>query len=508
MKKISFISMIALGAAMTACSSYDLPNPPGQTYPEPEVFEDGGVVLEQAATSLNLIELNNDNKQAELARVTDLVNFPDTYKLAFVAEVAKDDSYAGAALLDVVVDGDLVTVRPDALNGAICKAVTNDPAVRDIHIRYAAYAVNGDTKLRLGGNDVYYGSYTYSIKPFDPAVIIEDSYYLVGSFCNWDLSQAVKMNHTTDGSVYDSAVFGLQVEVDAAAAASGYEWKVVPASALTAGTLDTAFGVKPYEDNNLAGELIHSAGRDNAGTITNAGPYLITVDIANLTYNVNVALECLYVPGNGSSQSNFAKVQKLYTLNFITYQGMAQLRNNWFLTGQPKTSGIVYKSVDGTVTTKGLVTKGELTGESTGKNMKADADRNALHWISANLVQMTFEATTVNTVSVVGDHNGWNEKEAPELALTPNADPKKQDCLVWKGEVELNSEFKININHEWTIDFGGTIVPSTNSGTHQANLLYKGGNLIAPAPGRYEITVDFSTVDIATGFYTMTLVKK
>lgn len=492
MKKISFISMIALGAAMTACSSYDLPNPPGQTYPEPEVFDEGGIVLEQGSASVNLIDLNNANEMVDLAKVADLVNFPDTYDLAIEAEVAKDATFANAFTLPADVNGMEVTMRPDALDGAIREAITKDPATLDVYIRYAAYAVNGDTRLRLGGSDVYYGSYKYSVKPFDPETIIEDSYYLVGSFNGWDLASAVKMNHTTEGSVYDSASFAAQIEVQA----GGCEWKVIPASAFAAGNLDAAYGV--VDATSLSGELNAVPGRDGAGVISTAGPYLVTVDIQNMTYNVNVALDCLYVPGNGSSQTNFNKVQKLYTLDYITYQGVAQLRNNWFLTGQPKLSGIVYRSVEGSAVTENGTTSYLLVSEG-GKTMKA-GDL-ALNWVSANLVELTCSNTPLATIAAVGDHNGWNEKG--DCKLTPDA-----KFLTWTGTFDLNAEFKLNCNDAWDIDFGGVLTAGTVPGTYTVQLTYKGSNIQVPAPGKYEITVDFSNVDIATGAYTMTLVKK
>ncbi|MDE5843506.1 MAG: hypothetical protein K2H35_07220, partial [Muribaculaceae bacterium] len=98
-------------------------------------------------------------------------------------------------------------------------------------------------------------------------------------------------------------------------------------------------------------------------------------------------------------------------------------------------------------------------------------------------------------LGIVGNHNGWNEKES--LPLTPSRDLK-----TWTAtDVELDGEFKINANGAWDYDFGGAAVETSN-GAHVYNLQFKGGNM-SIEKGTYDVKVDFSTMP-----YVMTITKK
>ena len=75
MKKIKFISAIALTLMLGACENYDLPNPPGQTNPAPDgYFENSSIALEPVTATLDLTQLNADNKFATVANITTLEN--------------------------------------------------------------------------------------------------------------------------------------------------------------------------------------------------------------------------------------------------------------------------------------------------------------------------------------------------------------------------------------------------------------------------------------------------
>ena len=245
MKKIKFISAIALTMVMASCDDFDLPNPPGQTNPEPEaVFENSGIVLTQGDATVNLVEANKANTDVTVANITELVNFPADYTLSVDMDIAGDASFSNATTISTTIVDNAVMVNPDIFNGAIQKSITKKPGVYEVYSRFKAYAERGTTRVRLGGLDAFFAADSkFNVTTLDPVKVMEEAYYLVPCDANGNpvMSKAVKMNNTLGNvSVYDNPEFALKVTVDAAAAESetGYLWKVAPQSAVTAGSTD------------------------------------------------------------------------------------------------------------------------------------------------------------------------------------------------------------------------------------------------------------------------------
>lgn len=509
MKKISILSGLAFCLGLVACDNYDLPNPPAQSNPEQEVFASTDLVLSQAAPEVNLVELNNQEAKAIVANIDKLDNFPTPYELKFEVQVAANDAFEKYASIDGDVADNTVTVSPDALNGAIRQAITKDPATTDVTVRLIAFAEYGNSKVRLGETeDTNYGVFTYQVKPFEPNRVIEDTYYLVGNFCDWDVTKGLAFTHTTEGSVYDNAVFSVKINVDADQAAAGYEWKVVPASSVnvTPATWDGAYGVVAAEDG-LSGRLIESPeAKSDAATITAPNPYLITIDMESLTYEVSLAIENLWVPTAGTSASNWSKILMLSTENYINYRGVSPLRGNFWFTPAANFNTEYYQNPDlpsEAVATEngelqqagGIILRDSQNKQHTRITLDRDVlgTANALYWIDVNLVQMNYTITQISNLGVVGAFNGWNAAES--VKLTPS-----KDLLTWTGTVTLDGgEFKFNANGQWNVDFGGI---DAGMGAPSAQICYKGANLTAEA-GTYDITIKFSAIP-----YTVELVKK
>ncbi|MDE5642253.1 MAG: hypothetical protein K2I56_02045, partial [Muribaculaceae bacterium] len=318
-----------------------------------------------------------------------------------------------------------------------------------------------------------------------------------------NLNRGIRMSRLNpEGSVYDTPEFTVKFDVSAEQAAEGFMYKVVPASTVAAGNWEGALGFVPtyvtndqgVEEAQMYGALVSAPeAQSEAGVISQEGPYLLTVNIEAMTYQMAFAIENLWAPGSGTSNYDFSKVQMLYTSDYVNYQGAAHLRGQWWLTAQASTKGINYRLAEATVeTVTGFVTSGDMAvyGENVGERMKV-AD-NGLYWVNANLVTMKYSATYLSRVSVVGAFNGWDAAKA--IDLTPD-----RTFLIWTGTVELDGgEFKLNTNGEWVVDFG-----SNSSAVGTANTLdYKGANMQVPA-GKYEFKVDFSTLP-----YTLTLTAK
>ncbi|MDE6331478.1 MAG: hypothetical protein K2L80_02635 [Muribaculaceae bacterium] len=504
MKKFALFCGIALSLGFVACDD-ELPNPPVQEYPQPEIFDAAGLTLSQGDYGVtNPINLNEYAEKGELApvmNITELTGFPDTYTLVLPMEVGSDADFTKTVTVETVIADNVVSVAPASFTDAVRELVSKSPAEQTVHCRFPAYAVNGNATMRLGGLDKYYATVEYKVLPYQ-TYTVEDEYFLVGSFCNWDINKGMKFSRLNpNGSVYDTPEFTVKFDVTAQQAAEGFQYKVVPASTVAAGDWNGSLGLVPVISTNeegvevteMYGSLVSTTeAQSEAGVISQEGPYLLTVNIESMTYTLAFAIENLWVPGIGTSTSDFSKVPRLFTNDYVTYMGAAHLNKQWWLTGQASTTGLNYRTAEGTEqTVEGFVTSGEIQSYSGTDGKRMPIGTNGLYWLNVNLVTMKYTATHLSRVSLVGAFNGWDAAKA--FDLTPDS-----KFTVWTGTVDLDGEFKINTNGEWNVDFG-----SNTSAIGTSNALdYKGANM-SVAAGKYDVKVDFTTLP-----YTITLNAK
>ncbi|MCM1368761.1 MAG: hypothetical protein NC204_00115 [Candidatus Amulumruptor caecigallinarius] len=482
MKKIKFISAIALSLVLASCDDFDLPNPPGQTYPDADgYFENSDISIDAInGGTIDLNTLSGENADVNLGMVSNLVNFPAEYKLAVDLQVGSDNNFSKVATQTMTITPDsALTIAPDILNGMIQEVLTKAPCTLNVPARFVAYAERGTTRMRLGGINATFAPTVYSVTTLNPVEVIEDAYYLVTESMDWNVSKAIKMENTSAGvSPYDNPNFAIKVDVPVG---SRFKWKIVPQSSYVAGNWDGALGCRPAEDNDLAGKLISTTqGSDDAGVITLGGPVLISVNIADKSYTVNYAIDVLYA---GSTLSNASKDFRLFTDNYINYSGVASLNRVWYLAGEPNYRGdLVFKQdADKGFTDEDGIRKGFLTGGE-GTNLSAPAK--GFYWVDVNLVELTYELSQINSMSVIGVANEWNLGTAVEL--TPSKDYK-----TWTAKgVTIGSEFKINCNGAWAISFGGPAETGI-TGPQVFNVVYNGSNCQA-TPGVYDVEVNFS----------------
>ncbi|MDE5811476.1 MAG: hypothetical protein K2H61_04105, partial [Muribaculaceae bacterium] len=185
MKKIAFLSALALCLGFTSCDNYEEPNPPAQSNPQETVLEANGLAFSQGADAadgqvISLAQYNDEGKQVEVAKVDFTQEFPASYDLKVVMEVAKDNTFGRVAQIPAVVNGNSVTVSPDDLQGGFVSVIGKNPAQATLYGRFVAYAVKGDEQVRLGGSaDFTYGPLEYKVIPFPSDVVIEEAYYLI-----------------------------------------------------------------------------------------------------------------------------------------------------------------------------------------------------------------------------------------------------------------------------------------------------------------------------------------
>ena len=488
MKKIKFISALALTMVLASCENYDLPNPPGQTNPEPDgIFANSGLVIEQGATDVDLVNANSQNVNVNVANITALENFPENYDLVINMEVSGDENFSKVAVAKTTIVDKAVMVNPDVFNNAIKEAITKAPGTLDVYARFVALAQRGSTTLRLGGLNAYFADKSkFKVATLNPAKWMENSFYVVPVVNGTaDFAKAVKMDNTLGNvSVYDNPEFAVKIDVTDA----GYAWKLAPVSVYESKDASRLLGCIPSLDSDLAGKLAAGSG---AGQISLVGSVLITVNVYDDSYTVNYAFENLY-PFSGSVKAE--NVMKLYTSDYINYSGVTAINQRWTLAAQPdKTGPVVFKMVEGSevIDENGLYESGSLTASSTGKSITAPVKGNTLYWTEVNLVQLKFSVKAMTSLSVIGAGNNWNLETA--TPLTPS-----KDLRTWTAEnVEIGTEFKINANGDWDLDFGGK---SAGDGVY--TLDFKGSNMVCAKPGTYKVTIDFSKLP-----YTLTLEK-
>lgn len=477
MKKIAFLSALALCLGFTSCDNYEEPNPPAQSNAQDAVLEANGLVfsagssvVDEAGNPLvvNLAQLNDEGAAVNIANVDFTSEFPADYTLKLNMEVAKDDSFSKVVTVPAeVVDG-VVTVSPDALQGAYVSVCGKNPAEGQVAVRFAAYAVNGDSQARIGNPDFYYGPFTVKVLPFPSDFVIEEAYYLVGTACDWDLSKAIKFSHS-DKNVYDDPVFTLAVDIQG----SEWWWKIVPASSFDAQSWDGLLGVEENGDESLEGMLVSEDPQ--AGNITEPNQYLLTINMLDGTYEFSVAIPYLYTPGN-SNGWNQTSSQMLFTDDYANYRGFVHLNGGFKFTNAP----------DWNHTNYGWAADGELSTDPGAGNL--DAANDALYWVNVDVPGLTYNITEITSLGIIGDATpkGWDG----QTNLTASA-----DFLTWTGDFTLTGgkELKFRANDNWDINLGGDL----------DDLSVGGPNIKIDADGTYTVTLNLATLP-----YTATIVKK
>lgn len=480
MKKFAFLSIFALGLGMVSCDDFDYPNPPGQSNPQEPVFE--AAYLNMASTAgtstIDLIAANNSDKLVPLAEVVSADSLPEGYQLSFVGQMASSDAFTGAVDFATVVDGNQIYANPDILDAAYHEALgTIDPNAKNVNIRYKAYASNGSSTLRLGGSDVYFCPMTATMKPFAPGFVVEEEYYLIGTCTDGriDASKAIKMNNSGK-SPYDDPNFSVVVDITADQAAAGYQWAVVPASTLAAGS---GVVMAPTDEELAAEEKGYLMDYTTTGTwavINASNTHLIQVNVRAdedgfYNYSAQLAIQNLYTPG-GANGWNQGASQKLFTSNYTDYQGYVHVDGEFKFTSAP----------DWSHTNFGFASAGVLTTDGSAGNINVNQNdeplTNGLYWCTANITALTYTATAINSIGLIGDatEGGWDA----DTDMTPSA-----DFLTWTVTTTLKEgTFKFRANDGWDINLGGSLLDITPGAD----------NIPAPTTGKVTITLDLSSI--------------
>lgn len=445
MKKISIMLLAALALGFTACEDESTAIP--QSNPQEPIMSAEGIVVApvDSVPAFDLKALADAEADAAVLNVVEAQNLPAVGELTFVMQLSKTEDFAAVQEIATAVVNNQVCVDPADWQAAHLKVLGKNPKTQDAYVRFAAYVVNGTSSVRIGNPNLYYGAHKVSVTPFPAAVTIEDSYSLVING-----GETIAMNHT--GDVYDNPVFTAKLDVTVA-----QEWAIKGAELTYAPVAD--------ETSAEFGTLVAGEGWG----VMPVGTWLLTVNMETLTYSFSSAVENLWTPGDANGWNHGAS-QMLFTNNYTEYMGFANLSPSGFkFTSAADWNHTNYGDAgeEGKLSTDGGA--GNLTVAEKG-----------LYWCKVDIAALTWSATKIETIGVIGGFNGWSES----LPLT------SEDGLFWTGTITLNEgdEYKFRCNNDWAINLGGV---------DEYNLVPDGANLKAPAAGTYTITLDLSVVPYA-----------
>ena len=435
----------ALAMVFTACEDYEPAQP--QSNPQEPIMSAEGLTVAPVDTiatpSFDLKALYDSAAFTAVLNIVEAQNLPAVGDLAFVMQLSKSDDFAAVQEIATTVVDNQVCVKPADWQAAYLKVLGKNPKTQEAYVRFAAYVVNGSSSVRIGNPNLYYGAHKVSITPFPAERVIEEAYSLVING-----GETIAFNHS--GDQYDNPVFTIKVDFAEAA-----EWAVKGAEL-------TYAPVAGEEDN--AGTLVAGEGW---GAMP-VGPWVLSVNMETLTYSFASAFDNLWTPGDANGW-NHGGSQMLFTTDYANYFGFANLSPSGFkFTSAADWNHINYGDAgDGKLSTDGGA--GNLTVAEKG-----------LYWCNVNIAALTWTATKIETIGVIGGFNGWSES----LPLT------SEDGLIWAGTITLNEgdEYKFRCNNDWAINLGGA---------DEYNLVPDGANLKAPATGTFTITLDLSVVPYA-----------
>lgn len=436
--------LAALALGFTACEDESTAIP--QSNPQEPIMSAEGIVVApvDSVPAFDLKALADAEADAAVLNVVEAQNLPAVGDLTFVMQLSKTEDFAAVQEIATAVVNNQVCVDPADWQAAHLKVLGKNPKTQDAYVRFAAYVVNGTSSVRIGNPNLYYGAHKVSVTPFPAAVTIEDSYSLVING-----GETIAMNHT--GDVYDNPVFTAKLDVTVA-----QEWAVKGAELTYAPVAG---------DSEMNGTLVAGEGWG----VMPVGTWLLTVNMETLTYSFSSAVENLWTPGDANGW-NHGGSQMLFTNNYTEYMGFANLSPSGFkFTSAADWNHTNYGDAgeEGKLSTDGGA--GNLTVAEKG-----------LYWCKVDIAALTWSATKIETIGVIGGFNGWSES----LPLT------SEDGLFWTGTITLNEgdEYKFRCNNDWAINLGGA---------DEYNLVPDGANLKAPSTGTFTITLDLSVVPYA-----------
>ena len=438
-KKILF--GLTFVAALAACTDdykdwVDVP-----TVPQPTTvsFGDGSV------TTVGVIDLNTvTDEMVQVCSISAPSASEEGYTPSYMLTFNDDTNF------EIGADGKVATA---SLQDYLVQKYTSNPVERAIDATVSMWLSNGATAIKTATSAVF------QVKAIPQAPVIEQAYYLTGSINGWDNNDTT-YKLTNDGSdPYTNPIFTCRIP--ASADGSNIEFKMTPESGLGgdwSGCLSASDTEGKFAYKNAGGNLVIEADPD-------ALFYDLTFNMLEQTWKATPVgfNEFIYEIGN---ESGWSEPHPLHGDGNGYYSAVIYLNGEFkFKPNKDNWDGDWEK-------VSGDATGGTLTADG-GPNM--DGVDAGFYFIQVDLKEMTYKVTPVTSISIIGSVRGaWDT----DIDMTYNEIMK---C--WEARETLNAgEFKFRLNHEWGVNWGGTL----------DNLVQDGPNLQLAADGAYVIRLFLS----------------
>ena len=434
-KKI--LSLIAFVASVAACTDdyKDWLSPQVVPQPEQVAFADGSV------STVGVIDFNSVTaEQVKVCNITAPTSTDPNYELS-----AYDITLGGEATYGITPDG---VMSAADLQDYVASKYGRRPVERAVEATVSMWLSNGTTTVKTATSDVFH------ITVIPKAPIIEAAYYLTGTINGWDNTDTT-YKLTNDGSdPYENPVFKLRIP--APEDGSNIEFKMTPESGIGgdwSGCLAAAEEEGKFNYDNNGGNMVITADPD-------ALFYDLTFNMLDQTWSATPVgfNEFIYEIGN---ESGWSEPHPLYGNGLGQYEAIIWLDGEFkFKPNKDNWDGDWEKA-------SGDATSGTLTTDG-GPNI--DAVAAGFYLVQVDLKEMTYKLTAVNSISIIGSVRGmWDT----DIDMTYN-----ENFKCWEARETLSAgEFKFRLNHDWGINWGGTMDV----------LEHDGANLQLAADGAYII---------------------
>ena len=348
-------------------------------------------------------------------------------------------------------------VAADELKTVVETLYGKRPVARKLLLDIAGYSnINGQS-IRTTAKD--------SVNVTLVAPYISTSYYIVGAPSQWDV-MCVDLPFTHSGKdVYEDPVFTVTFPV-----ADGEYWfAIADDKTHEANDWSALLGCAEGNGNNgMEGQIARrpEIGDEGSWKVVVAGDarfVRMTINMMDYTYKIEKLNfgEFIYEIGN---ESGWSTSHALRCPNFDgKYQGYYWMDGEYkFKPNADNWDGDWENDGEGKIADNG------------GPNMPGLAA--GFYQIDVNLADMTYAATLVESISIIGTANGnWDT----DTDLTYN-----QATGAWEVTATLNAgEMKFRMNHDWAISWGG----ANGDGTNYGDLTQHDGANLQVAAGTYLI---------------------
>lgn len=469
MKKLSlYISIALAGLFMGSCSEdfKDWADP--QTNPQ----EDAVTIPGYQASGVNAFDLAKVAEDSVNVYTISSAALPEGFELGNSRIELTPEGVENATATEVKTSNDGKATKAD-MQALIESVYGKAPVARTFsgHV-YTTAVKDGQAALIDAG--------TVKVTATPVAPNISQNYYIIGGALDWtaDAAKTQKFSHS-DINVYDDPVFTITIP---AKEGDDTWFGIVDDKAcegVAAGDWSSVLGTAKGNGNNSLNvteqlDTRAKVGNDASFKVpASAGAKYIKVEINMLEYTYKITPlsfgEYFYEIGN---DSGWKTSNALYGGN-----GDGKYQGFYYLNGEFKFK----PNADNWDNDYEFDGEGKIA-DNNGPNCPDPGA--GFYQIDVDLQAGTYALTKVNSITVVGNHNGWKQDDA-NCHMTYNA-----EAGCWELTTALKDGFKFAMNDDWATSWGGANGDPTAYNNISVN---NGKDLNAPeGEGTYKIQLYLS----------------